>query len=1279
MRHKGPAKCADGLAQCLFDPLLSLVHSASMSHASWVVTVVVRPFRSALRTFVLPALFALCGAGAAPLHAQTVPSGFSDALVLGGFEEPVGFTFDANGRMYVWEKKGKVWIVENGVRRATPLIDISEEVGNWRDHGCLGFVLDPQFLTNGRIYLMYVVDRHHLLHYGTPSYSATTDEYFNATIMRITRYVAPGPTHNVADPASRFVLLGETKSTGVAITHESHGVGTLLFGRDGTLMATVGDGASYNGADTGSSLDGYYQQALLDSIIRPEENVGAFRSQMITCMNGKVLRLDPNTGDGVSSNPWYDAAHPRAPKSRVWALGFRNPYRMTLRPGTGSTDPAEGKPGVLYIGDVGWGQWEDINVCTEPGQNFGWPMFEGLEPRTEYMNTRVENKDEPNPLYSPGGCSDQFFAFQDLLKQDTPVHLNGHPNPCDPAQQIPSNIPVFFHDRPVVDYHHSTPPARCGSFNGNTAIAVNLDDPNSPVPGQSFAGNASVGGAWITGLGWPVGYQNVYFHGDYGAAWIKKLTFDEEDHATSLSPFGDDMGAVVCLREGPDGALWYVRYETGEIRKVSPIGVTNLPPIPVATQDVQYGPGPLTVHFSATGSSDPENEALTYSWNFGDLSALNSSATPTHVFTAPVGVPTSYTVTLTVTDPHGASASTTLLVSVNNTPPSVAITSFQNGALYPVGVDTTFTLAAQVSDLEHNASQLTYSWQTFLHHNSHEHPETAVHTVTATTVVSGEGCYTDNFYYEVQLTVTDAGGLSTTVHSFLYPRCTGIPPTAVITTDMAAGDGPFTADLDGSGSLDNGTVVSWAWDFGDGTTAVGATTQKTFTDPGTYYVRLTVVDNDGNAGSTTKLITVYDPLPPVCMGPQGGLFREYWTNISNGSNITDLTNDASYPDSPRGSDIITSFQGPVDWADSYGTRVRGYIVAPVSGTYYFTATGDDAVVLYMSPNADPANMRTICTVPAWTGIAEFDKYPTQRSPAIQLIAGRYYYVELLHKEGFGGDHFSVYWERPGQVGRVVVPGSSLVPWQSCSPALALRAFLQGPYEPATRLMRDDLRMAGIIPTNEPFTALGFTQAGSGGGESLDPQLLATEGMNAIVDWVFVELRDPSTPTLIVATAGALLQRDGDIIAADGHPSLSFDVRDGTYLVAVRHRNHLGSMATGTVTLTKDTRAYLDLSSVFTTTYGTGGRVQLDADRWGLWCGDVKRDGKLKYTGLDNDRDPILVQIGGVLPTAVAHGYLSTDVNLDGLVKYTGANNDRDPILLNIGGLIPTAVRNQQLP
>jgi hypothetical protein len=81
----------------------------------------------------------------------------------------------------------------------------------------------------------------------------------------------------------------------------------------------------------------------------------------------------------------------------------------------------------------------------------------------------------------------------------------------------------------------------------------------------------------------------------------------------------------------------------------------------------------------------------------------------------------------------------------------------------------------------------------------------------------------------------------------------------------------------------------------------------------------------------------------------------------------------------------------------------------------------------------------------------------------------------------------------------------------------------------------------------------------------------------------------------------------------------------------------------------------------------------------LWAGDTARDGAVRYAGANNDRDPILVSIGGTIPTSVVGGYLMTDVDLDGFVKYAGAGNDRDKVLVTIGGLLPTAQRAAQLP
>jgi hypothetical protein len=161
-----------------------------------------------------------------------------------------------------------------------------------------------------------------------------------------------------------------------------------------------------------------------------------------------------------------------------------------------------------------------------------------------------------------------------------------------------------------------------------------------------------------------------------------------------------------------------------------------------------------------------------------------------------------------------------------------------------------------------------------------------------------------------------------------------------------------------------------------------------------------------------------------------------------------------------------------------------------------------------------------------------------------------------------------------------------------------------------------------------------------------------------------------------------VQRDGDVVSAtDGTSPVTLNVSPGSYYVAVRHRNHLGCMTNAPVVLSA-TPATIDFRSSGTSTYGTDARKNISGVM-ALWAGNTVRDTpppfKLIYTNLNNDRDPILTAIGGVVPTATASGYLVTDVNMDGVVKYANVNNDRDYILQNIGGVVPTATRTEQLP
>lgn len=723
---------------------------------------------------LLPAL--ACTLLAAPSLAQ-FPPGYVDELVMTGPDGIVGVEHDANGRLFVWSALGQVLVYEE----ETPLtlLDIGEEVGRWADLGMLGFALHPDFLENGYFYVYYCVDRHHLLYYGTPNYDPRANWYSSATIGRLTRYTAdPATGFTTVLPDSRKVLIGETIDSGVPQVSSSHGTGALAFAPDGTLLAASGDGASFWIVDAGQPGTGtYVNQALADGIIRPEEAVGSFRSQMLGSLNGKILRLDPETGEGLPSNPFYDPSNPSSPASRTWTLGLRNPFRIAIRPGTGSTDPSLGDPGVLVVGDVGWNAWEEISVIDEPGMNMGWPIFEGLAFNDDYKSTLTLNRDVPNPLYDGTTCTQEFFYFQDLIKQEREDHSPSFPNPCDSSVQISPSTPTFMHHRPCVEWMHTAVRAYVPIFDDNgTAKRYKLGSPGCPVEGESFRGSSSTGGAFLSGKGFAEPYKGQYFFGDWGSNWLRALSFNDEHELTAVLEFGPADSPVWMGEEPDSGDLLWVNWtydsgdSAGQLRRVRYTGDSNVPPqaIPLATASA--GASPLTVRLDATSSYDYEGEELQFLWEFADGST-STEPSPWRTFDNPGGLPAGEVVQLTVTDPAGATGQAQLSIGLDNSPPEVSISTLQSGDTFSTSAATTIDLDATVIDAEHGPSDLSYLWQVFLVHNSHEHAYGQLQTPSAQLDLDPTPCDGESYGYRVQVTVTDAAGLSGSDEVFLYPDC----------------------------------------------------------------------------------------------------------------------------------------------------------------------------------------------------------------------------------------------------------------------------------------------------------------------------------------------------------------------------------------------------------------------------------------------------------------------------------------------------------------------------
>ncbi len=233
----------------------------------------------------------------------------------------------------------------------------------------------------------------------------------------------PSPPGGTADGCtasgrlSRLTASGSVMSgTELVLVHDwfqqypSHSIGSIVFGADGYLYASGGEGSSYNWADYGQDGNplnpgGDPPVGVGGTQTAPTAEGGALRSQDVltsgdpVSLDGSVIRVDPATGAGVAGNPLFSSSDANA--RRIIAHGLRNPFRMTVRPGTPE----------VWIGDVGWNSWEEIDRIISPSalRNFGWPCYEGAGPQSGYDSLNLNLCE--NLYAQTGAVTSPYFRY----------------------------------------------------------------------------------------------------------------------------------------------------------------------------------------------------------------------------------------------------------------------------------------------------------------------------------------------------------------------------------------------------------------------------------------------------------------------------------------------------------------------------------------------------------------------------------------------------------------------------------------------------------------------------------------------------------------------------------------------------------------------------------------------------------------------------------------------------------------------------------------------------
>ncbi len=622
----------------------------------------------------------------------------------------------------VLPNRSVIHTARNGTVRLTDVNGSTRVIGNipvytHDEEGMQGVAIDPGFATNRHIWLYYSPP---LTTPGGDAPATGTAADFNVWKghLRLSRFTLN--TDDTINMSSERIVLTVANDRGMCC----HVGGDIDFDAAGNLYLTTGDDTNPFESSGYSPIDERTNRNPQYDAQRTSANTNDLR--------GKLLRIKPQA-DGTYTIPAGNMFASGTPNTRaeIYAMGFRNPFRMSVDKPTG----------IVYLGDYGPdagstnanrgpnGQVEFDRV-TGPGF-YGWPYCTGTNTTNETYNEWNFATNATGPKYNcAGGATNN--SFRNTGQATLPAAKSswiryggdaGTPPEFGTGSESPMGGPVYRYDAAL----------------------------NSPIK-------------------FPQSLDGRYFAGEYGRRWIKAIVVNSNGTYGEISAFPWTGTQVMDMAFGPDGALYVLDYGTGAnnagLYRVEYIGGGNRSPVAVASANKTSGPAPLTVNFSSAGSNDPEGGALSYLWTFGD-GTTSTAANPSKTYSTNG----TYTPTLKVTDPQGLSGTASLIVTVGNTAPTVTLSVPSDGQLFSFGDTVPFTV--NVTDPEDgtiNCSRVTVTYS--LGHDSHAHQITSKTgcSGTITVPVDGEHDTAANIFGVFDAAYTDNGGLTSRSVRTLQPK-----------------------------------------------------------------------------------------------------------------------------------------------------------------------------------------------------------------------------------------------------------------------------------------------------------------------------------------------------------------------------------------------------------------------------------------------------------------------------------------------------------------------------